>query len=141
MRRIVVIAVSVLMLAGCAQATPEPAPKPVSFTFGSSAAAIASAVNACKDVKDETPASAAAGISSLASCTISGKQVDFYSWDDASAQGDPGHQLAGLPIEAYYAAAPGWSALAHDDGDMAGQQSVAKAVTDSIGGKIFHVEP
>lgn len=139
--RLAVVAASVLLLAGCAQATPAPAPKPVSFTYGASATAIATAVKACKDVKEETPASTAVGISSLASCTIDGKRVDFYSWDDATAQGDPGKQLAGLSIEAYYAAAEGWSAQAHEDGDLSGQQSVAKTVAKAIGGEVFHAVP
>lgn len=141
-RSIVILAASVILLAGCSSGTTSSAkaPRPT-FTYGASAAAIATAVKACKNVTEEAVPASAVGVASLASCTIDGKQVDFYSWDDAKAQGDPTQMFAGMQLEAYYVASEGWSVFSHLDGDMAGQKSVANAVTKSIGGKVFHSKP
>jgi uncharacterized protein YceK len=131
----------VLLLAGCssAVATPSPTPTPT-FSYGASAASIASAVKSCTGVAEEPLASSAVGIASLASCSLGGKLVDFYSWKDADSQGEPDQMLSGLNLEIYYAAGNGWSAQAHLDGDIPGQQSIAEAVVKAIGGKVYHHE-
>jgi uncharacterized protein YceK len=142
MKPILLAVIVALTLAGCATApAAKPTPTNQAFTYGSSATAIASAVKACKDVHEQSVSSTAVGIASMAACTIGGKQVDFYSWKDATAQGDPSAMFAGLGAEIYYASAEGWAAVAHEDGDLPGQQSVSTAVVASLNGNVIHSKP
>jgi hypothetical protein len=116
-----------ISLAACAgQPTPT-------FTYASSAAAIASAIKACAEVQEELVPTSATGIASLASCTISGKAVDVYSWKSKDDQDGFALVLNSNGQEAYYADGTGWTAVAHLDGDLAGQKMVAEAVVESIG--------
>lgn len=138
MKRLVVAAVAVLLLSGCASAPAKsPAQKP-KFAIGASATAIANAVKACKDVTQNSVPASATDLASLATCKINGAPVQFYSWKtvEAAASTEPFGGPDGA--EYYYAASKTWSTLPMVEGDIPGQKAVAEAIVKSIGGRVVH---
>lgn len=135
MKRLVVAAVAVLLLSGCASAPAKaPVQKP-KFAIGASATAIANAVKACKDVAQEAVPASATDVASLASCMINGAPVQFYSWKTKSAAASAAP--VGTP-EMYYAASETWTTLPKIEGDLPGQKAAAEAVVKSLGGRVVH---
>ena len=130
----VVTAALVLMLAGCGGA-PTPAP---SFGFGDDAVSIARAVKSCRAVSSQTVPSDATGISSIATCSITGSQVDFVVWTDAAAQKEQG-PVATSAEEIYVAHGEGWDAVTHDPGRVSAQKIIATSIVGFAGGTVVHV--
>jgi hypothetical protein len=125
----------VLLLAGCG-GSPTPAP---SFGFGDDAVAIARAVKACRAASSQTVPADATGISSIATCSITGSQVDFVVWTDAAAQKAQG-PVATSTEEAYVAHGDGWDAVTHNSGRVSAQKVIATSIVTSAGGKVVHVK-
>lgn len=123
----------VLLLAGCGGA-PTPAP---SFGFGDDAVAIAQAVKACRAVASQPVPATAVGVTSVATCSISGSQVNFFVWKDMAAQTDSGF-TSGSP-ERYLAHATGWDAVTQGSVSLGAQELVAKAIVGAVGGTVVHV--
>ena len=67
-------AVLALLLAGCGT-TPTAAP---SFGFGDDAVSIARSVKACRAATDQAVPANTTGVTSIATCSINGSQVDFF---------------------------------------------------------------
>jgi hypothetical protein len=129
----VVTAALVLVLAGCGT-SPTPSP---TFGFGDDAVAIARSVKACRAPSAQTVPADAPGITSIATCLITGSQVDFVVWKDAEAQ-----QAGGLTTgttEAYVAHGDGWDATTHLPGRASAQKVIAESIVASAGGEVVHV--
>jgi len=128
----------VLLLAGCGTA---PAPSP-SFGFGSDAVDIARAVKACRAASSQSVPANITGVASIATCSITGSQVDFFVWTDAAAQAAKSPANASTDsgaAEAYVAHGDGWDAVTHDSGRLGQQKIVIEAVVASAGGTVVHV--
>jgi hypothetical protein len=131
-------AVVVVLLAGCGT-TPIPAP---TFGFGDDAVAIARAVKACRAAASQPVPADATGISSIATCSITGSQVDFFVWTDAAAQAAQSPATTSPDSgtsEAYVAHGDGWDALTHDPGRASAQKIIAGSIVASVGGTVVHV--
>ena len=157
------------LLAGCAVAAPAPSQSPPSkFTVkaGSSAAAIASHVKACKDVEAESVGRGGPALLSMATCKVLGHTMVFYSWD-SPLSADPTGLLKSNGEEIYYGWGDSWTAFIGDDPtlqlqftndggellrrqldglspasvDVAGSMDVAQAVVKSVTGKVVHFQP
>lgn len=131
--------VLLLLLTGCAAPAPTAAP---SFGYGSDAADIARSVIACRAISDQAVPAGTAGVTSIATCSITGSQVDFFVWKDAAAQ-TAGGLTTGRPgsasTEAYVAHGDGWDAVTHDSGRLGAQKLIATTVAASAGGTVVHV--
>jgi hypothetical protein len=128
----------VIVLTGCGT---SPVPTP-SFGFGSDAVSIASAVKACRAASSQTVPASATGIASIATCSITGSQVDFIVWKDAAAQAEQSPATASTDpgaSEAYVAHGDGWDALTHDTGRASQQKVIAESIVASVGGTVVHV--
>ena len=131
----VVTAALALVLAGCGT-SPTPAP---SFGSGDDAVAIARAVKACRAASSQVVPADATGISSIATCSITGSQVDFVVWTDAEAQKAQG-PIATSTDEAYVAHGDGWDAVTHLSGRLSAQKVIATSIVSSAGGTVVHVK-
>ena len=128
----------VLLLAGCGT---SPVPSPT-FGFGDDAVAIARAVKACRAAASQTVPASATGIASIATCSVTGSQVDFIVWTDAAAQAaqSPANASTGSsPTEAYVAHGEGWDAVTHNSGRVSAQKIIAESIVASVGGTVVHV--
>jgi hypothetical protein len=127
-------AIVVVLLAGCGT-SPVPAP---TFGFGSDAVSIARAVKACRAVASQTVPAGTTGIASIATCSITGSQVDFVVWTDAAAQAAQSPSTTNTS-ESYVAHGDGWDAVTHDSGRVSQQKIVAETIVGSAGGTVVHV--
>lgn len=128
----------VVLLAGCGT-SPAPAP---TFGFGDEAVSIARAVKACRAAASQPVPANTTGIASIATCSITGSQVDFFVWTDAAAQAaqSPATATPGSSTsEAYVAHGDGWDAVTHDSRRPSQQKIVIEAVVASAGGTVVHV--
>jgi hypothetical protein len=129
-------AVLALLLAGCGT-TPVPTP---SFGFGDDAVSIARSVKACRAATDQAVPANTTGVTSIATCSLNGSQVDFFVWKDAAAQAAQSPAIASSgAAEAYVAHGDGWDAVTHDSGRVGQQKLVAETVVASAGGTVVHV--
>jgi hypothetical protein len=124
-----------LLLAGCG-GSPTPAPTPT-FGFGDAAVDIARAVPACRAASSQAVPADVAGVTSIATCSINGSQVDFFVWKDAAAQVAGG--LTTGTTEAYVAHGDGWDAVTHESGRLSMQKLIASNIVGAAGGTIVHV--
>ena len=127
----------VLLLAGCGT---SPVATPT-FGFGDEAVSIARAVKACRAASSQAVPANATGIASIATCSITGSQVDFFVWTDAAAQAaqSPAVATDASSAEAYVVHGDGWDAVTHESGRLGQQKNVAEAVVASVGGTVVHV--
>lgn len=134
-RPIVIVALSVGMLAGCAVSAP--ATKPFKTHFGQSAVTIANHIDGCKnvalfDVGDGTKS----GVTSGATCKLDGREITLFSFKDA-ASSDMHNLVQANGREQYWAAGKGWVAFETDDSYIALQlTNDAKALSDYMFGKV-----
>lgn len=132
---LVVVGALVLLLAGCGS-SPTPAPTPT-FGFGADAVDIARSVKACRAPSSQSVPADAPGITSIATCLITGSQVDFVVWNDADAQQAGG--VTSSSTEAYVAHGDGWDAVTHVPGRLSAQKIIAENIVASAGGEVVHV--
>jgi hypothetical protein len=127
----------VVLLAGCGT---SPVPTP-SFGFGDEAVSIARAVKACRAATSQSVPANTTGIASIATCSITGSQVDFFVWTDAAAQAaqSPATSTDAGTAEAYVAHGDGWDAVTHESGRLSQQKIVVETIVASAGGTVVHV--
>ncbi|MBT1002643.1 hypothetical protein KIH31_08510 [Paenarthrobacter sp. DKR-5] len=166
-------AVSTLLLTGCgtndqaAPATPSPTIRPTSY-YGETASAVAARIPGCGDVKPGDVAQGGPNLASWASCTLSGRRVDVYSWSTPAAEDSVVNLLNANKQELYYAQGTGWTAFVDADAtlalqftnqggellkytfahqgetpapkDLPGEKVTAGTIADGLGGVTMHEE-
>jgi hypothetical protein len=133
MRILIAAAAVLLLLTGCAAPTAKQR-----FGLGDQAVSIAQAVRACRAASAQPLPADATGIASVATCSITGRQVDFVVWSDLAAQKAQG-PVATATSESYVAHGAGWDAVTHDSGLVAGQKILMTAIVGYVGGTVVHV--
>jgi hypothetical protein len=135
MKRIALLALIVILsVTGCSSAHHVTASR--SFPFGESALAIAHAVPECKNAK---AVSASGDWASIATCSLDGFGVRFYSDKNIQGHSDSVEVVKTTGEETYSAIGATWIEIPNVDGDVAGQKTAAQTILKSLKGTLLHV--